>query len=373
MADRFEALYLGSIFNKKKTPPCCPLVAIDNSATVTYTGLGTTTDPFIFTAAGGDSPTFDEIMEAAFSAIPDGLYNIEKVAASNYQLRAIDQLLRYKESATPTTDNDYVATGQFAVVVGGQTNSALGINSIALGGAQNISNGDDSFGIGDNSAVVGGYQNQALAVDSVVLGGNNNVISVAAVGAVILCGGFNSVTGDNSSTIASGFCTVNGANSVIIAQNGEGSNHSFILTGTKNVAVIGGSGHNGNADSSIILGGLGLTSYSFGEVNVGEFNTVYTPASTTAWVTTDRVFNIGIGTSSGAKADGFTVLKSGKVGIGQSVPTATLHIKAGSATAGTAPVKLTAGPLLTTPENGVFEFDGTHLYFTIGSTRNTLI
>ncbi len=53
MADRFEALYLGSIFNKKKTPPCCPLVAIQNSDTVTSTGLGTEGDPFIFTAIGG--------------------------------------------------------------------------------------------------------------------------------------------------------------------------------------------------------------------------------------------------------------------------------------------------------------------------------
>lgn len=49
--------------------------------------------------------------------------------------------------------------------------------------------------------------------------------------------------------------------------------------------------------------------------------------------------------------------------------TATLHIRAGTASAGTAPLKLTAGTNLTTPENGAFEFDGTNLYFTVGGVR----
>jgi hypothetical protein len=53
--------------------------------------------------------------------------------------------------------------------------------------------------------------------------------------------------------------------------------------------------------------------------------------------------------------------------------TAYLHIsKAGTATAGTAPLKLTSGTNLTTPENGAFEFDGTNLYFTVGGVRKTV-
>ena len=59
--------------------------------------------------------------------------------------------------------------------------------------------------------------------------------------------------------------------------------------------------------------------------------------------------------------------------IGLSLPnapaTATLHIRAGTATAGSAPLKFTAGTNLTTPENGAFEFDGTNLYFTVGGVR----
>ena len=64
---------------------------------------------------------------------------------------------------------------------------------------------------------------------------------------------------------------------------------------------------------------------------------------------------------------------SGNVGIGTTSPTAYLHLKAGTATAGTAPIKLTAGTNLGTPEAGAIEFDGTNLYFTdSGGTRRQL-
>ena len=59
------------------------------------------------------------------------------------------------------------------------------------------------------------------------------------------------------------------------------------------------------------------------------------------------------------------ITKDGNVGIGTSTPTAVLHLKAGTATAGTAPLKLTSGINLTTPEAGVIEFDGTDLFITI--------
>lgn len=57
------------------------------------------------------------------------------------------------------------------------------------------------------------------------------------------------------------------------------------------------------------------------------------------------------------------------VGIFTGSPTARLHLPAGTATANTAPLKLTTGTALTTPEDGAIEYHGSHLYFTIGSTR----
>lgn len=62
---------------------------------------------------------------------------------------------------------------------------------------------------------------------------------------------------------------------------------------------------------------------------------------------------------------------NGRVGIGSTVtaPTARLHLPAGTATAQTAPLKFISGTLMVTPETGAVEFDGTHFYGTIGSTR----
>lgn len=77
-------------------------------------------------------------------------------------------------------------------------------------------------------------------------------------------------------------------------------------------------------------------------------------------------------TTSQLYVNGSTTITS-KLGVGLvSTPTAKVHIAAGSATVGTAPLKLTAGTNLTTPEDGAFEFDGTNLYFTVGGVRKTV-
>jgi hypothetical protein len=60
------------------------------------------------------------------------------------------------------------------------------------------------------------------------------------------------------------------------------------------------------------------------------------------------------------------------LGLASSATTAVVHIKAGTAAAGTAPLKFTSGTNLTTPEAGVFEYDGSNLYFTTGSVRESI-
>jgi hypothetical protein len=54
----------------------------------------------------------------------------------------------------------------------------------------------------------------------------------------------------------------------------------------------------------------------------------------------------------------------GNVGIGNTTPSAYLHLAAGSATAFTAPLKFTSGPLNTAAEAGAIEFLTDNLYFT---------
>lgn len=55
---------------------------------------------------------------------------------------------------------------------------------------------------------------------------------------------------------------------------------------------------------------------------------------------------------------------TGNLGVGVTSPTAALHLKAGTSSVGTAPLKFNSGTLLATTEAGAIEYDGSHLYFT---------
>lgn len=66
-----------------------------------------------------------------------------------------------------------------------------------------------------------------------------------------------------------------------------------------------------------------------------------------------------------ANGTGNSYFNGGNVGIGTTSPTAVVHIKAGTATASTAPLKFTAGTVNTTPEAGAIEFNGTDLFISI--------
>lgn len=68
----------------------------------------------------------------------------------------------------------------------------------------------------------------------------------------------------------------------------------------------------------------------------------------------------------------FSALNDGSMSIGNFAPTSKLHLPAGAAAAGRAPLKLTAGTNLTVAENGALEFDGSNLYFTHSGTRRTI-
>ena len=63
---------------------------------------------------------------------------------------------------------------------------------------------------------------------------------------------------------------------------------------------------------------------------------------------------------------------NGNIGVQNTAPSAHIHVGAGTTASATAPIKLTTGALLTTPEDGAIEFDGTDLYLTENGIRNKL-
>ncbi len=80
--------------------------------------------------------------------------------------------------------------------------------------------------------------------------------------------------------------------------------------------------------------------------------------------------NLTVETNGAAR---ITVLSGGNVGIGTTSPSAALQLKAGASSAGGAPMKLTAGTSLSSPEPGAIEYDGTSLFYTDdASARHTL-
>ncbi len=74
-----------------------------------------------------------------------------------------------------------------------------------------------------------------------------------------------------------------------------------------------------------------------------------------------------------SQQDRLILRNSGNIGFSVANPTATLHLRGGTASAGSGPLKFSSGTNLTTPEAGTMEFDGTDLYFTPNTTRKLVL
>jgi len=68
---------------------------------------------------------------------------------------------------------------------------------------------------------------------------------------------------------------------------------------------------NAVGDNSISIG-TNTSALSYAETAIGSYNTDYTPASTTSWAASDRLFVIGNGQDSSNKSDALIVYKNGK-------------------------------------------------------------
>lgn len=243
---------------------------------------------------------------------------------------------------TATSSSHNMAIGHMAMSVGNPT----GTYNLAIGelSTAKITSGSANIGIGRNSnyKLTTGINNVAIGNSS--LANNETGGRTIAIGTSCLSnftsGDFNIAIGTNNSTDLTTLnygILVGCGNTVNLAE----LNHS-ILVGNN---ITGSSTHKNFSDVVII---------NSGNETVNCINDHRTIISKSIFIDTS---------SSSLK----------KVGIQIESPSARLHLGQSTSDAGSAPLKFTAGSLMTTPENGAFEYDGTHLYFTIGSTRHEIV
>ena len=190
---------------------------------------------------------------------------------------------------------DNSACGPYSTVVGGKNNEACGENSIIGGGAYNSTPAL-------NSTIAGGTNNKASGINSFIGGGEFNIAS--GENAAVSGGSTNEARGSASTIIG-------GKLNLVTAQYGVINGGLSNTVNGLNATISGGDYNVANGVSSAISGGSHNTAASYGEWVGGLFSTNYTPVSTTSFQATDRIFNIGNGTSDSTRKDAFTILKNG--------------------------------------------------------------
>lgn len=190
------------------------------------------------------------------------------------------------------------------------TIGATGTNAVAFGlectasGTNSLSFGQNSIAAGNNS-IAGGNSAQANSSFSIAFG-----------------------EGAISDNIAIGSGSLAAENAIAIDADAIGDSSLAMMSGaiaSGNAAIAVGQTATAQGDDSIAFGvgadaqaldsvAIGTDSISFSEreVNLGSFPTTYTPVINDS----DRIFNVAIGPSSVQRADGLTILKDGRTGIG---------------------------------------------------------
>jgi hypothetical protein len=175
-----------------------------------------------------------------------------------------------QSNRTATTQ---VASGDNAVIAGGNSNTASGTTSVVTGGESNLADGDHSF-------VGGGSGNHADGSLSVVAGGSGNIAGSTTAGLAVVGGGGGNIATGASSVVGGGSInTASGNSSTIVggASNVADANATFIGGGTLNMthgatSTIAGGGNNVTGS----IAGAG----AFSSIGGGSSNTTNGIAST---------------------------------------------------------------------------------------------
>ncbi len=223
-------------------------------------------------------------------------------------------------------DNDSIGNYSLA---SGYSPKASGDNSTAMGHWTTAS-GSYSFAVGDGSKASGNY---STAMGSITVASGQRSIAMghqttASGDFSTTMGNYTHASGENS--IAMGVGTIaSGNNSTAMGNSTSATGDDATAMGVSTTAggylsTSFGFGSEASGTNSTAFGdgtdAESYTSFVLGRCNVGGGNP-------TSWVDTDPLFEIGNGFSFDQRANALTVLKSGNIGIGTSIPLGPLHIE----------------------------------------------
>ncbi len=203
-----------------------------------------------------------------------------------------DTLLFFDKSKGAFRSGQLLSTKAWAPDSIGGFSFSSGYNTIASG-LYSVALGDKTRATGQSSISLG-QSAQALAQNAMATGYNTMA--------------------SGESSFSSGFGSIaSGGVSFATGQNTIASNVFSFASGLESEAngiASFATGNYVNADA--------VVSFALGQYNVGG-------GSNSTWISTDPIFEIGIGTS-GSRKNAMTVLKNGRVGIGTATPAAPLDI-----------------------------------------------
>ena len=271
------------------------------------------TNDFYFTGAKNSSNIIFELGTSA-SATNNAQYDVFRLNAdSTITFPALtNALINSGGDQSPITlkyFNDNSAGGAFeALDEGNGIGYVVSGRDASLFGNVGLGSFDVSTGSGASStrgptgaqSFTSGLATTASGIQSVALGRLCN----AAGDWSFAMGNTNNATGRSS--VALGQDT--NANGFYAFASGFGSD----AIGDWSVAFGNNSHSNGRGSFTVNYDNF---ANSYAESGLGSFNTDYTPANATAFDASDRLLNVGNGTSNGARSDAFTILKNANVGI----------------------------------------------------------
>jgi hypothetical protein len=177
---------------------------------------------------------------------------------------------------------------------------------------------------------------------------------------------FTTITSTTSVNVASGVAILQNTNQPLLVQFPSAMNVAALFT---NMAVSALASIDFAFQTSAGYCDIACTSATYSSSNFGSVPSSMQLCNRQA-AGTILLKPAGLGDASTRLSASNTGIYISTVGYGTA--SAALHLAAGSATSGSAPIKLTSGTNTTVAVAGQIEYDGTNLYFTPGSTRQTV-